>query len=163
MTCSGSPNYLAADLASSPRMPQHSSHGHSFPIQVELLLPLCSPVFFQLANFQERKYVLFSVRKKCQNLYWNSYNQGKKIGLCLSQRKTVTEISVNVVYESVCMLSHFSRVWLFEGLWTIACQAPWNFPGKNTDRVAMPPCKESSWLRDWTCISHISSIDRQFL
>ena len=64
MTCSGSPNYLAADLASSPRMPQHSSHGHSFPIQVELLLPLCSPVFFQLANFQERKYVLFSVRKK---------------------------------------------------------------------------------------------------
>ena len=29
------------------------------------------------------------------------------------------------------MLSHFSRVQLCVTLWTAACQAPWNSPGKN--------------------------------
>ena len=34
----------------------------------------------------------------------------------------------------MCVLSHFSLVWLFVTLWTIACQAPLSmgFPGKNT-------------------------------
>ena len=27
-------------------------------------------------------------------------------------------------YVFACMLSHFSHVWLFETLWTVACQAP---------------------------------------
>ena len=35
---------------------------------------------------------------------------------------------------SMCVLSHFSRVWLFETLWTVAARlrCPWDSPGKNT-------------------------------
>ena len=36
----------------------------------------------------------------------------------------------------VCyVLSHFSHVWLFVTLWTVACQAlcPWDYSGKNTE------------------------------
>ena len=34
----------------------------------------------------------------------------------------------------VCMLNHFSHVWLFVTLWTVACRllCPWDAPGKNT-------------------------------
>ena len=33
----------------------------------------------------------------------------------------------------VCVCAHaLSHVWLFMTPWTVACQAPWNFPGKNT-------------------------------
>ena len=36
----------------------------------------------------------------------------------------------------VCMLSHFSRVWLFVTLWTVAARllCPWDSPGKNSGR-----------------------------
>ena len=42
------------------------------------------------------------------------------------------------IYEMsfcVCMLSRFSRVWLFVTLWTVADQllCPWHSPGKNTE------------------------------
>ena len=33
-------------------------------------------------------------------------------------------MSVSTMRSKTLLLSHFSRVWLFETLWTIACQAP---------------------------------------
>ena len=38
------------------------------------------------------------------------------------------------MYTCVCMVSHFSHVWLLVTLWTVAHQAPLSmgFPGKNT-------------------------------
>jgi len=47
--------------------------------------------------------------------------KGKKLASAFSEENCNIEISVNVVYEAVGVLSHFSRVWLFETPWTIAC------------------------------------------
>ena len=38
----------------------------------------------------------------------------------------------SLVTVHVYVLSLFSHVWLFATLWTVACQDPWDFPGKNT-------------------------------
>ena len=40
---------------------------------------------------------------------------------------------------------------------------PWDSPGKNTGVVAMPSSRESSQLRDGTCISCVSYIGRWIL
>ena len=42
--------------------------------------------------------------------------------------------SLNIMIMPACVLSHFSCVWLFATLWTVALQAPrpWDSPGKNT-------------------------------
>ena len=56
----------------------------------------------------------------------------------------------------VCMLSHYSCVWLFAIQWTIAHQAPlWDSPGM-LDWVAMPSSRGSSSPRDWTHVSCIA-------
>ena len=59
----------------------------------------------------------------------------------------------------VCMLSHFSRVWLFATLWIVACQAPLSmgfFQARILEWLAIPSARESSWPRDQTCISCIA-------
>ena len=45
----------------------------------------------------------------------------------------IAEIIMYWLDGCACVLSHFSRVWLFATLWTIACQTPlWDSLGKNT-------------------------------
>ena len=62
-------------------------------------------------------------------------------------------------YCYVCMLSHFSRVWLFATLWTVPCQAPLSMRfsrHKILEWVAIPFSRVSSWPKDRTCISCIA-------
>ena len=69
----------------------------------------------------------------------------------------------------VCLLSHFSHVWLHATLWTVAHQTPLSmgfsmgFSTPILEWVAMLSSRESSWPRDWKCISYISYIGRQVL
>ena len=53
------------------------------------------------------------------------------------------------------MLSHLGRVWLFESLWTVACQVlcPWDSSGKNTGVGCHAFLRGSSQPRDWARIS----------
>ena len=56
-----------------------------------------------------------------------------------------------------CMLSHFSRVWLFATLWMVASQAPLSMEfswQEYWSGLPCPPSGEFSWPRDRTCISY---------
>ena len=56
----------------------------------------------------------------------------------------------------VCLLSCFSRVWLFVTCWTVGCQAPPSteiLQARMMEWVAMPSSRGSSGPRDWTHIS----------
>ena len=45
----------------------------------------------------------------------------------------LSSIFLLLIVVCVFMLSHFSHVWLFVTLWTVACQVPLSmFPGRNT-------------------------------
>ena len=59
----------------------------------------------------------------------------------------------------VCMLSCFSRVWLFATLWTAAHQAPLSMKILQAvilGWVAMPSSRGSSWNRDCiSCVLHL--------
>ena len=59
------------------------------------------------------------------------------------------------------VLSRFSRVWLFATLWTVACHGI--LQARTLEQVAMSSSRESSWPRDWTCMSSIFCIGRQIL
>ena len=66
----------------------------------------------------------------------------------------------------VRVLSHFSRVKLFETLWTIACQGSsvhGDSPGKNTGVGCHALLQESFQLRDRTLIPFVSCIGRWVL
>ena len=57
------------------------------------------------------------------------------------------------------MLSRFSRLQLFETLWTVACQAPLSMgilQARILERVAMASSRGSSQPRDRPQVSHIS-------
>ena len=65
----------------------------------------------------------------------------------------------------VC-LSHFSHVWLFATLWTVACQAPLSMEilqARILECVAITSSRESSQPRDWASLSYVSCIGRQAL
>ena len=60
------------------------------------------------------------------------------IEICIYKKKHITYIYIHIllyIIICVCMLSHFSHVWFFVTLWTIAHQAPMSMdsPGKNTE------------------------------
>ena len=59
-----------------------------------------------------------------------------------------------------CLLSCFSRVWLFSTLWTVARQIPLSMGvlQASTLELAMPSSRGSSWPTEWTCISYVSCI-----
>ena len=72
----------------------------------------------------------------------------------------------NVVYKHiyvdsrkmvcVCILNHFSCVWLFVTLWTVACQALLSVEFSRQEywsRLPCPPPGDLSWFRNWTHIS----------
>ena len=54
--------------------------------------------------------------------------------------------------------SHFSRVWLFATPQTPGSMVHGILQARILEWVAMPSSKGSSWPRDWTRISYISSI-----
>ena len=61
-----------------------------------------------------------------------------------------------------CMLSHFSRFWLFATPWTISrLLCPWDSPGKNIGEgwyfLPWGP-RIGSRTRDWTRVSYVSCI-----
>ena len=62
------------------------------------------------------------------------------------------------------MLDCLSRVRLCATLWTGACQAPWNSPGKNTGvgchvlLQGILPAQGSNW-----CLSHLPALAGMFL
>ena len=60
----------------------------------------------------------------------------------------------------VCMVI---CVWLFVTLWTVARQAPLNFPGKGTEAVAISTSGGSSQPRDGAWVSCISCIGKWLL
>ena len=53
----------------------------------------------------------------------------------LSTKSLIFRIPNYVSFHGVCMLSHFSCVWLFAAPWTVARRLlfPWDSPGKNTE------------------------------
>ena len=69
---------------------------------------------------------------------------------------------VFLLFSFLCMPSHFSRVWLFETLWTVSL-CPWDSLDKNTGVGSMPFAKESSRPRDRTHLSNVSCFGRQVL
>ena len=60
--------------------------------------------------------------------------------------------------NTVAVLSHFSHVWLFETLWTVARQAPWSMGFSRQEYWSGLPCSppgESSRHRDRTHVSYV--------
>ena len=69
-------------------------------------------------------------------------------------------------HACVCMLNHFSRVWLFVTPWTIVCQASLSMGFSRQEYwsgFAIPSSRESSWPRDRTHTSHVSCIGKWVL
>ena len=62
-----------------------------------------------------------------------------------------------------CMLSHFSCVWLFVTLWTVAHQAPLSMEFSRQEWVAVPSSRGSSRPRDQTLVSGICCTGRWVL
>ena len=62
--------------------------------------------------------------------------------ICNSKKVATTQRSCSCM----CVLSHYSHVWLFATLWTKACQllCLWDSPGKSTGVVARPSPRGSS-------------------
>ena len=80
----------------------------------------------------------------------------------------LTDLQDRLVGRSLCVLSRFSRFWLFSICWDMVRQAPLSMgdsPGKNTG-VGCGLCtllQGISWPRDRTRISYVSGIGRQLL
>ena len=66
----------------------------------------------------------------------------------------------NNTYLHACVLSHFSRVRLFETLWFLY---PWDSPGQNTGVGCHAHLRRSSPPRDPTHVSSVSCIGRRAL
>ena len=63
--------------------------------------------------------------------------------------------------KGLCMLNHFSCVWLFVTPWTVACQVPLSMgilQARILEWVAMPSSRGSSWPRDRTWVSLTSPV-----
>ena len=64
---------------------------------------------------------------------------------------------MNLLTHACCVLSHFSRVWLFVTPWTSAHHVPLSMGFSKQECLSgLLSSKGSSWSRDWTCISCIS-------
>ena len=92
----------------------------------------------------------------------------QKFEICIHLFKISTqklEFCLNSMH--LCMLSGFSRVWLFATLWTV-CSPPGGsahgiLQARTLEWVAMPSSRGSSWLRDWTRFSSVFRTGRQVL
>ena len=73
---------------------------------------------------------------------------------------------LHFIKYSACLLSHFSCVWLFATLWTVACQAPLSTAFCRQEYWSGLPVSSSrgsSWSRDGTHVFHVSCIGRCIL
>ena len=64
-----------------------------------------------------------------------------------------------LLVSSLCMLSHSDTSDSFVTPWTVAHQAPLStgiYQARILEWVSMPSSKGSSWLRDWTQVSHVA-------
>ena len=81
-----------------------------------------------------------------------------RFDICINCKMIIT-IRLANIHPSVCVLSHFSCVWLFATLWTVATSS--SDSGISQARmlgwVAISFSRESSWPRDGT---HVSCIGR---
>ena len=73
------------------------------------------------------------------------------------------KIQTHLMSALFVVVQWLSHVQLFVTPWAIACQAPWDFPGKNTGVSCISYSRGSSLLRDWICVSCISCIGRWIL
>ena len=76
----------------------------------------------------------------------------------LNPRRLFSSSKSNFSYKDAARV--LNHVWLFATLWIVACPAPWDFPGKTPEWIAISSSRESSWLRDSTWISCVSCICR---
>ena len=65
--------------------------------------------------------------------------------------------SATLTFPSGVHAQSLSHVWLFETLWTIACQTVHGISQTRImEWVAIPCARASFWSRDWTYVSHLS-------
>ena len=70
---------------------------------------------------------------------------------------SLVKLPTMIQYEYVCPINCSSCVQLFATPWTVAHQVPLFMErGRILERVAIPFFRGSSWLRDWTWVSHIT-------
>ena len=96
--------------------------------------------------------------------HFHSIEMGQKVHLGFPTRcymKYLPNISLGA-----CMLSCFSRVWLFAILWTVSCQAPLSTGFSRPEYWSGLPCPSPGYLpdrpRNWTGVSYVSSAGREF-
>ena len=93
-------------------------------------------------------------------------NPHKQFGCIVDLVKKLEAAAASSFYRHVCILSHFSHVWLFATLWTVACQASLSIgilQAKILEQVTMPSSRGSSWPRDESHVSYVSCIGRWVL
>ena len=84
--------------------------------------------------------------------------------------KFICSIFPDSTYISVVLccavLSHFSRIWPFVTLLDhnpAGSSVHGILQARILEWVNMPSSRESSWSRDWACVSYVSCIDKQIL
>ena len=78
----------------------------------------------------------------------------------------LTTVSYQFLIFTYRVLSHFSQVWFFVTLWTVACQTPLSMGFSRQEYWSGLPCLlpgESSQPRDWMCVFYVSCIGKQVL
>ena len=92
------------------------------PVMISVSLQLyhfCTPDFLEFENFPT----------------WWLYAASVFIGHCI-----LSESGIFLKALHVCLLSRFSRVWLFATLWTVACQAPLSMGFSRQEYWSGLPC-----------------------
>ena len=122
--------------------------------------------------------VIFSQRSHAYNLQWNSicvlkitssYLINTMTSICLSYRLIFTFNEPHACFDNEIQDTAAKSLvvyWLFETLWTVACQTPLYMgilQAGILECVAMPFSRGSSQPRDGTHISYVSWIGRHVL
>ena len=84
-----------------------------------------------------------------------------KIGITILENSQCL-LKLNITEHCVCVLSRYSRVWLFVTLWTIRSSVHETFHAWILQWVAITSSRGSSRPRDWICVFHVSCIAGRF-
>ena len=115
-----------------------------------------------LANFPALRSSLFSLTlgSSCHLQSWQSHLWSLLLWSHLLSWLSCFPLSPT----TCCMLSRFSRVWLFATPWTVALPVLHGIPqARILEWVAISYFRGSSRPRDWTCISSVSCVGKQVL
>ena len=127
----------------------------------------CNPSRGKWCQIKEKKKTLHQRSCLSQRLQPMISHDGV-IPMCLPKKINdwiVWEENINMwLYVLVCMLSHFSHVWLFAIPWTVATSLlyPWYFPSKSNGVGCHALLRGSFQTRDWTHLSCTSCITGGF-